>query len=202
MSSWVALTKRVQLQRGQSVLVLGATGCAGQLAVQIATYLGAARVIAVGRDVDALEHTRSIGADHTVRLTGVAAADARAVAEVASEVDIVLDYLWGSVTSVLLPTICQHRQDESRALHWVLIGSVAGDEIPLSAVLLRKRNIYILGSGQGASTTTEMFSVAADIIAAFAAGRLDANVRNVALADVAAWWSAPLASGERVVFIP
>ena len=200
-SSWVGLTKRVPIEPAQSVLVLGATGTAGLLAVQIAKHLGAGNVIAVGRDADALESTRALGAAQVVRLTG-AKADADAVAQVASEVDIVLDYLWGGVTSALMPALCRHREAESRALHWVLIGSVAGDEIALPSVILRKRNLHILGSGQGATSTADMFSVSADIVAAFAAGALAVRARDVPLADVANWWSAPLASGERLVFIP
>ena len=200
-SSWVALTRRAPIQPGQRVLVLGATGTAGQLAVQIAKRLGAGEIVAVGRDADALARTRAFGAAHVVRLTGTRA-DADAVAQVASEVDIVLDYLWGDVTSAVLPALCRHRADESRALRWVLIGSVAGDEIALSSVLLRKRNLHVLGSGQGASTTREMFSVAPHIVTAFAAGQLDVAVREVPLADVATWWSAPARGGERLVFVP
>jgi NADPH:quinone reductase-like Zn-dependent oxidoreductase len=45
MSAWAALVKRAQLQAGETVLVNGATGSAGQLAVQIARYLGAGKVI-------------------------------------------------------------------------------------------------------------------------------------------------------------
>ena len=50
MSSWVALRRRVPLEPGQSVLVLGATGNAGTMAVQIARRLGAGRVVGAGRD--------------------------------------------------------------------------------------------------------------------------------------------------------
>src|SRR5262249_36113275 len=94
-SSWVALTHRAVLERGHSVLVLGATGVAGQLAVQIAKHLGAGRVIAAGRDADALAGLRALGADEVVRWTG----DADPIAAAASEVDLVLDYLWGAATN-------------------------------------------------------------------------------------------------------
>lgn len=201
LSSWVALTRRTPLQRGQSVLVLGATGTSGQLAVQIARHLGAGTVIAAGRDAGALEHTRSLGADRVVQLTGNPA-DAAALAQAASEVDIVLDYLWGTVTSAAMPALCRKREDESRALRWVLIGSVAGDEIALSSVLLRKRNLFILGSGQGASTVAEMFGCAGDIMEAFAAGKLQVNAREVPLSEVAQWWNARTESGQRIVFVP
>ena len=200
-SSWVALTKRASLQPGQRVLILGATGASGQLAVQIAKHLGAASVIAVGRDAGALERTRARGADHVVQLTGTRA-DGDAIAQVASEVDIVLDYVWGSVTSAVMPAVCRRRQAESRALHWVQIGSMAGDEIALSSVLLRKRNLHILGSGLGATSVEDMFSVASDVVAAFAAGALEVRVREAPLADVATWWSVRPDAGERLVFIP
>jgi NADPH:quinone reductase-like Zn-dependent oxidoreductase len=200
-SSWVALTKRVTLTKGQSVLVLGATGTSGLLAVQVAKELGAGQVIAAGRDAAALERARSRGADAVVQLTG-GKEDGQAVAAAASEVDVVLDYLWGSVTSAVLPMICRARQAENRALHWVLIGSAAGDEIALSSVLLRKRNLHVLGSGQGAVSTRDMFGTAPDIMRAYAAGKLTVDARQVPLADVDRWWSAKVGSGERVVFVP
>ncbi len=54
MSSWVALRRRVPLETGQSVLVLGATGNAGTMAVQVARHLGAGRVVGAGRDAGRL----------------------------------------------------------------------------------------------------------------------------------------------------
>jgi NADPH:quinone reductase-like Zn-dependent oxidoreductase len=193
-SSWVALTKRAPIQPGQSVLVLGATGTSGLLAVQIAKLLGAGSVIAVGRNAKSLERAKLLGADQVIGLD-----EGEAIARAASEVDIVVDYLWGNVTSQLMPALLKQRKAESRALRWILIGSMAGDEIALSSVLLRKRNLQILGSGQGATTAREMFSIAPDIVAAFAAGTLAVDVLEVPLADVAAYW-AP--RPERVVFIP
>ncbi len=200
-SSWVALTRRVALAAGQSVLVLGATGTSGQLAVQVAKQLGAGHVVAVGRDAAALERARARGADRVVRLTG-AGQDADAVAEAASEVDVVLDYLWGPVTSALMPSLCRRRVVEDRPIHWILIGSAAGDEIALSSVLLRKRNLHVLGSGQGATSTADMFATAPAIVSAFAAGKLEVDARQVALADVEKWWASKLESGERIVFVP
>ena len=149
----------------------------------------------------ALAKASAFGAARIVQLTG-ALSDGDAVAEAASEVDIVLDYLWGGVTSALMPAICKRREAESRALRWVLIGAAAGDEVALSSVLLRKRNLQILGSGQGASTTAELFGQAPAIVEAFAAGKLEVNAREVPLADIATAWSAASPSGERIVFVP
>jgi NADPH:quinone reductase-like Zn-dependent oxidoreductase len=200
-SSWVALTLRAPLARGQSVLVLGATGTSGQLAVEVAKELGAGHVVAAGRDAAALGRVRARGADRIVRLTG-GEEDGATVARAASEVDVVLDYLWGAVTTALMPAICRERAAETRPLRWVLIGSAAGEEIALPSVLLRKRNLHVLGSGQGATSTAEMFETAPAIVSAFAAGKLHVDAREAPLAEVAAWWSAPLASGERLVFVP
>src|SRR5277367_3499692 len=68
MSSWVALTGRAKFTAGESVLILGATGVAGQLAVQIAKRLGARRVIAAGRNPKGLEELKSLGADSVISL--------------------------------------------------------------------------------------------------------------------------------------
>jgi NADPH:quinone reductase-like Zn-dependent oxidoreductase len=84
MSSWVALKRRIDFAGGQSVLVLGAMGSSGQMAVQVAKLLGAEHVVAAGRDPQRLATLKDLGADAPVRLGGVAA-----------ELDVVIDYLWG-----------------------------------------------------------------------------------------------------------
>lgn len=197
MSAWVALTKRAPLERGQRVMIVGATGTAGQLAIRIAKHLGAGEVIAVGRG-DGLAHARELGADHVVALTD----GDEAVARVASEVDIVLDYLWGSVAAGLMPAVLRRREAESKALRWVLIGSLAGDELPLSSVMLRKRNLQILGAGQGASSPRELLGAVPAIAAAFADRTLEVAVREVPLAEVATAWSTRTSAGERIVLVP
>src|ERR1700760_1356303 len=70
MSSWVALRRRIGFEPGQSVLVLGATGSAGRLAVQVARYLGASHVIGAGRQPAKLAALTSLGADVTTSLDG------------------------------------------------------------------------------------------------------------------------------------
>src|ERR1700761_9495552 len=68
MSSWLALRRRIDFRPGQSVLVLGATGNAGQLAIQVAKRLGAATVIAAGRNPERLAALPALGADTVVSL--------------------------------------------------------------------------------------------------------------------------------------
>ncbi len=68
MSSWAALIERARFVPGETVLVNGATGASGRLAVQIAKYLGAGRVIATGRNAASLESLKPAGADVTISL--------------------------------------------------------------------------------------------------------------------------------------
>src|ERR1700722_9856552 len=133
MSSWVALRQRVPFQSGQDVLVLGATGNAGQMAVQIARLLGANRVIAAGRHPDRLAALPALGATATVLLDGPADATpatpdgtAGRLGPATADVDVVLDYLWGEPAAAAMIAVLASRPDRSKPLTWIQIGSVAG----------------------------------------------------------------------------
>src|SRR5580693_585813 len=119
MSSWVALRKRVSFKAGQKVLVLGATGNAGQMAVQIAKFLGAGYVAAAGRDAGRLAQLTSLGADETVSLTGEPDEIARALAAAGANVDVVIDYLWGSATEQAIPALAKSRTEPGKPLWWI-----------------------------------------------------------------------------------
>src|SRR6202000_2443035 len=66
MSAWAALMERAHFKAGETVLVNGATGTAGRLAVQLAKYFGAGKVIATGRNEAELEQVKALGADVVV----------------------------------------------------------------------------------------------------------------------------------------
>ena len=68
LSSWAAFKERARLASGETVLINGATGASGRLAVQIAKHLGAGKVIATGRNASALQSLKAIGADETIVL--------------------------------------------------------------------------------------------------------------------------------------
>ena len=199
MSSWVALRRRVKLEPGQDVLVLGATGNAGQMAVQIAKRLGARRVVAAGRDVARLDEARALGADVVVPLSGDARASAAAVADAASEVDLVVDYLWGLPAQETIPALLRKRPDRSRALDWIQIGSVAGPTIELPSVALRSANFRLQGNGQGAVSLRGYVAELPSLIEEIAAGRLAVRPVAVPLRDVESAWVAPPATGHRTV---
>jgi NADPH:quinone reductase-like Zn-dependent oxidoreductase len=195
MSSWIALRLRAPIQAGQSVLVLGATGSAGQMALQIAKRLGAGRVIGAGRNPERLA---ALEADEVVSLAGDAGA---AIARAASEVDVVLDYLWGPPAERAMIAMLTARAQRSRPIHWIQIGSMAGPTLSLPSVALRSTNLRVLGSGQGSVPVGDIVAELPRLIEELAAGRLTVHPVRVPLADVEAAWTAPEPPG-RIVFIP
>jgi NADPH:quinone reductase-like Zn-dependent oxidoreductase len=202
MSSWVALRRRVPLEPGQSVLVLGATGNAGTMAVQIARRLGAGRVVGAGRDPGRLHALTSLGADEVVPLTGDSDATGRALGAAAGEADIVLDYLWGKPAQQAIMALLTARSDRSRAMNWIQIGAMAGPTIELPSVALRSANLRLQGNGQGAVSATAYLAELPSLIHEITAGTIAAKPNTVPLADVEAIWTRPDPPGERTVLVP
>jgi NADPH:quinone reductase-like Zn-dependent oxidoreductase len=202
MSSWVALRRRVPLQPGQSVLVLGATGNAGTMAIQVAKLLGAGRVIGAGRDAARLEAALAAGADEVVQITADTQATASGLAAAAADVDIVVDYLWGEPAQQAMMALLKARSDRSRLLEWVQIGAVAGPTLELPSVALRSSNLRIQGNGQGAVSTAVYVAELPSLVDEIDAGRIAVSVRAEPLADVERVWIASEVPGQRIVLRP
>jgi NADPH:quinone reductase-like Zn-dependent oxidoreductase len=201
MSSWAALAERAQLRRGESVLVNGATGVSGRLAVQIARYLGAGKVIATGRNRASLEALPELGADVVISLEQSAAALAKLFQHEMAEVDIVLDYLWGQPAELLLSAIAaQGQHDPSPRLRFVQIGSIAGPTVALPAATLRSTGLELLGSGLGSLPQRALLSAVAGVAQALLSGRLIMEHRRIPLREVEQSWNLPTA--DRIVYTP
>ena len=202
MSAWVALRRRVPIEPGQSVLVLGATGNAGTMAVQVAKRLGAGRVVGAGRDFARLSALTSLGADEVVHLTDDAEETARMLGEAAAEVDIVIDYLWGKPAQQAIMALLTKRSDRGRAMNWIQIGSVAGPTIELPSVALRSANFRLQGNGQGAVSTEVYLVELPSLVDEIDAGTIAVKANSRPLADVEKIWAQPDAPGERTVLVP
>ncbi|MEU8790556.1 zinc-binding alcohol dehydrogenase family protein [Streptomyces sp. NPDC048643] len=202
MSSWIALRRRVALRPGAGVLVLGATGNAGQLAVQIARHLGAGHVVAAGRDGERLDLVSRLGADDIVSLLGEPKEVADRLAASAADVDVVVDYLWGPAAEQAMPALLTARAERGRALAWIQIGSMAGAEITLPSFLLRAANLQIMGSGQGSVTTAGIVAELPSLAAEIASGTFAVDPLVLPLSEVERAWSAPTAPGQRIVLAP
>jgi NADPH:quinone reductase-like Zn-dependent oxidoreductase len=195
MSSWVALRRRVPIQPGQSVLVLGATGNAGHMAVQVAKRLGASRVIGAGRDLSRLALLPGLGADAAVTL------DDAALAKEAAEVDIVIDYLWGEPAASAIMALLTARSDRGRELNWIQIGAMAGPTIELPSVALRSANFRLQGNGQGAVSTRAYLEELPSLADEIDRGGIAVTARALPLADVETIWNAPEEPGVRTVLV-
>ncbi len=198
MSSWVALRRKVPLAPGQSVLVLGATGNAGAMAVQVAKRLGAGTVIGVGRDRARLEALPAIGADRVVALED----GDEALGAAAAEVDLVLDYLWGEPAARAIVAMLTVRSDRSRSVDWIQIGSVAGPTIELPSVALRSANLRVQGVGQGSVSGPAYLAELPSLVDEICSGALRLDTRTESLAEVESVWTSPECPGVRTVLLP
>ncbi|MFE9780280.1 zinc-binding alcohol dehydrogenase family protein [Streptomyces sp. NPDC005775] len=191
MSSWVALRRRVTFREGQRVLILGATGSAGRMAIQIAKQFGAAQVFAVGRDAGRLAELPGLGADQALTFGEIAAA---------ADVDVVLDFVWGAPAADAMLPMLTARADRSAPLNWVQIGSMAGESAPIPSTALRAARLNIVGSGIGSVSPRDFIAELPELAEAVTEGGIDVRVRAVPLAGIAQAWSEK--TGERLVFVP
>lgn len=206
LSSWLPLVWRAKLEPGQTVLILGATGVAGKLAIQIAKHLGAGRVVAAGRNARTLASLPALGADATIALDQSDDALAEAFREEARRkpFDVVLDYLWGRPTEVLVDALTGHDVTaESGVLRLIEIGDSAGPAISLSAHALRSSGIEIYGSGGGGSIPhTAIFETFPKLWELAARRKLRIDTERVPLAEVEEAWRRNDAAGRRLVLTP
>jgi len=204
MSSWAALTARAKFVAGESVLILGATGVAGQLAVQIAKRLGARHVIAAGRNPQALEKLKALGADAVISLdqdqAPLVAAFRSELAE--AGVDVVLDYLWGQPAERVLEAISQKGLRKAGArVRFIQIGNSAGTTISLAGATLRSSGLELLGSGFGSASLDQIRQALVEFFQAAAREPFQFHTKAAPLREVEALWN-DAEEGTRLVFQP
>ncbi|KAH7124109.1 hypothetical protein B0J11DRAFT_530715 [Dendryphion nanum] len=188
MSSWMALKARAGVKSGDkfTVAIIGATGISGSVAVQISKALGATQIIAIGKPGAKLDKTTSLGVSTTIALADkLEDTDFSA----ASDVNIVLDYLWGSVAKAALSGIIAKRKNKSQRLTWIEIGSLAGEELDVPASALRSTNIAFLGCGPGSWTFPELNQHLPEMLRAIAEHQLKSDFAIEKLSEVEGWWN-------------
>jgi NADPH:quinone reductase-like Zn-dependent oxidoreductase len=202
MSSWVALHQRVPFQAGQNVLVLGATGNAGRMAVQIARLLGADQVIAAGRRAGRLAGLPGLGATGTVLLEGDAGTVAQRLGQAATDVDVVIDYLWGPPATAAMVALVTDRTDRGKPITWIQIGSVAGPTASIPSAALRAARLQIVGSGQGSVSTREILAELPALAQEITSGTFDVDARPTPLTAVEQAWADAAHTTQRIVLTP
>lgn len=189
MSAWAAMKERAKLAAGETVLVNGATSTAGRLAVQIAKYMGAKRVIATGRNIEVLKSLASLGADVTIPL--VEDADALEEAfqgQFADGVDVVVDYLWGQSAERLIIAGARAGK-EGVPIRFVHIGAVSAPTIMLPSAALRSSAIELMGSGIGSIPLERLVKAIDDLMRATVPGGFKIATKTFPLSAVEETWS-------------
>ncbi len=139
LAGWMPVARRAPVRAGETVLVLGATGTAGTVALQAARLLGAGRVVAAGRDPEALARASELGADATVRLDDTGdVADRLREACGGDGPTLIVDPLWGDAVLAALEAAAPG----ARVVHF---GQSAGAEARLPSRLVRGKQLEILG---------------------------------------------------------
>ena len=197
MSAWAALVKRAGMKAGETVLINGATGSAGQLAVQIARFLGARKVIACGRNVEKLA---ALGADETVNLSQDEA-DLRTqfAGLAAQQIDVVVDYLWGRSAELLLPALAKHSPGNA-PVRFIQVGSLSAADISLNGAVLRSSPLQLMGSGIGSLSVPQLLAATGEMLQAAVAGGLTIATTPRPLREVATAWPQD-DSQKRTVFV-
>lgn len=193
MSSWVGLRRRIDFQPGSEVLILGANGSAGRVAIQICKQFGASRVIAAGRNAERLAGLEALGADLTTTLDDLAPA---------ADVDVVIDYVWGRPAVEAMTALCAARADRSKPLTWLEIGAVADPVAAIPSAALRSTRLQIVGSGIGSVPGREFVAELPQLAEFLMSGVLDIAVEAVPLRAVESTWGADPDSSKRIVFTP
>jgi NADPH:quinone reductase-like Zn-dependent oxidoreductase len=205
--SAMGLHFKADIQPGDVVLVNGATGFTGKMALQIAKHYGAKKVIATGRNQKSLQDLLALGADEIISLEQT---DETILAQLKethanSPIDVIIDYLWGHTAEMILATL-KGKGSFTHKTRFVSVGAMSGDLIQLSAANLRSVDLQLTGSGLGSwskeqvrklftEILPEMFQLAAD-------GKLKVETIQVNLKDIANLWNMDVPDGKRLVVIP
>ena len=198
MSAWAALMERAHLQPGETVLINGATSTAGRIAVQLAKYLGAGRVIGTGRNEAELKELLSLGADAVISFkldandpAGAKQYEKALCEEFARSVDVVVDYLWGESARTILSAIVKAVED-AHPVRFVHVGAASGEpSIDLPGAALRSSAIQLMGSGLKSVPLDKLLAGIHHVFAAVVPAKLQIATKVVPLSAIAENWETP-----------
>lgn len=188
-AGWLPLAERAPVQPDDRVLILGATGTVGSIAVQAARALGADRVVAAGRDPGRLERARELGADETVQLDGDDLSQRLREAAGGDGPTLVVDALWGEPAAAA----AESAAPGARIVH---LGQSAGPQATFTSAAVRGKRLSILGHSNFALSADERAGAYLNVTGHIAAGRIRVEVETFSVEDVGAAWAAQ-ASGRK-----
>ena len=204
MSCFAALIERARFQAGETVLINGATGAAGIIAVQVAKLLGAGKVIVTGRNVRALETLRSLGADVVIpfdlrpeNLHGVEHFEQTLIAAFADGLDVVVDYLWGTSARTIIIAVAKTVED-AHPVRFVQVGEASREPVEVPAAALRSSAIQIVGSGLKSVPLPRLLEGIRQTFDLSAQGKLYLPTKAVAISTITENWET--SGNPRLVF--
>src|SRR5690625_184392 len=192
-----------KLQHGETVLINGATGVSGKLAVQIAKLLGAGRIVGTGRNRESLKKVMELGADAVIDLKqpDEQLADSF-IKEAKDGYDIILDFLWGRPTEVLIKTLIPVEIGYvGNRIRLVQVGEAAGETISLPASSLRNSGLEIIGASAG-MTPEAMNESTNQVWEWIKDNKLSMDIEKVPLKDIESAWKRTDFKGKRIVIVP
>lgn len=206
LGSVMAMLVRGNLKKGGVVLIHGATGVTGQIAIQMARHYGASTIIATGRNKESLNQLQALGVDHIISLVENPDQFIQSISQIHKQtpIDLVIDYIWGESAFAIL-TALKGKGSYQHKTKFVNVGAMSGDRMEISSSILRGTDIHLLGSGIGSWTDVEMQRFFKELLPeAFtlaAKGKLKLQTVCHSWKNIEQVWNTSLFSGERLVFI-
>ncbi len=182
LAAWMSLSWLAPVRSGETVLVLGATGSVGAVAVQVAKLLGAGRVVTVGRDRERLDAVAALGADAAVSLEAEDFQSQLAAAVDGALPTLVLDLLCGPA----LEAAAAVAGPGARIAH---VGQSAAPTATFVSGHVRGKQLQILGYSNFAVPLDALARGYAEVVGHAAAGRLRLETETVPLEEVAEAWA-------------
>ncbi len=202
----MGLRFKADIRPGEVVLINGATGFTGRVAVQIAKHYGAKKIIATGRNPKSLEDLIKLGADEIIstELSDEEFLNKLQKIHAISAFDVIIDYLWGRTAEIIL-ALLKGKGSFTNKTRFVSVGSMTGDIIQLSAANLRSTDLQITGSGLGSWTKDQVRKLFTEILPEMfqlaAVGSLIIETTEVKLKDIAELWNLEVPNGRRLVIM-
>ncbi len=203
LTSFFPLKYTAKLQQGETVLINGATGVSGKMAIQIAKILGAGRIVGTGRNETTLQLLKGLGADAVIDLkqTDEKLLEAFEKNKGGDGYDVVIDFLWGHPAEILLKSFIPKNMGlPKKRIRYIPIGAKAGDGAYVTGEMLRTSGLELYGMGK---VTPEEITAGVTLVWQWIKeNKLHMDIEKVPLANIEKAWQRDDLAGKRLVIIP
>ncbi|MDO9353226.1 MAG: zinc-binding alcohol dehydrogenase family protein, partial [Solirubrobacteraceae bacterium] len=183
LAAWLSVTDRGRIQEGDKVVVTGATGASGRLAIQIAKLRGASQIIAIGRDAAGLQRARELGATDVIRFHGPMHAHQTELEHLSDGGhDLIIDFTWGypAMSAIM---------SAAKGARLVQVGNAASVGLGVTASDLRARQLDLLGFSIFNVPLVQRERAFNELLGHVESGEIQLDTEAVALDDVPQAWA-------------